>query len=547
MSHSRATGAAWAVVALMVGSCSSPSGPAVPDGRIVFRFLPTPAPSASAPGAAAAAATFDSVAIRVFRGGAAIVLETVRGAPVLGTEPVEVAIPCIAENGKRVSVELFEMGVMSYHGADPDVDVPAGRRTSVVIDAYPFAIDTLAVTPVVVYSGSAFSLRWGSAAAAAWYQVQSSATPDFATIDWQQAVLDTVLDTMQPPGSHYFRVIPMTDFAPGTPAGPGFGYVVSGSGSVDITGLSPGAAIPGETFTIVGENLDLPGTRAWIGVHELSIESARWDSLLVRVPRAATTAQVSVVSPGGWLGSDTSDDPLVVQRVAYVTDGATFAPGYLEALADHADDFGYSGVAVVPVEELDWREMGVFDVIIVAEDTGRLPAQWGGGQPGRAAAILFTNANVLAMGTGGAVFLQIVSNMADFPQQTTDDDGTYYAPDTAAEVFTTPHSVSGPDIAFAAKSSSTTTLQISSTPAGVNLYASSDKSCLFLVCSDNDRWVLGDFRFQSPGGVPVVYFFWGYGDDPKELTSDGSNCLGNVMHLLYGNRVVTPAVSSSAR
>ena len=286
--------------------------------------------------------------------------------------------------------------------------------------------------------------------------------------------------------------------------------------------------IPGERFAVLGENLDFPGTRAWIGPDELTVESASWDSLVVTLPLAATTNLVTV----SGLGSDTSSNPLVALRVAYVTDGGTVASGYVSALEKHGDDFGNSGVAIIPVEDLDTRDMNVFDIIVVAHDTGALQANWGGGQPARAAAIANSRANVLAIGKGGAVFLDLV-DAASAPVNTAVDDGIFYVDNANAQIFKTPHTVSGTRPAFGA-SATTVTFLMSTAPAGVALYASTDDNgCPLLICNPNDKWVLADFRFNNPAGRPVVYFYWGYAGDPGGLTTNGTNCLGNVMYMLY--------------
>lgn len=522
-------------VATIVVACSSPNEPLPPGGRVVFRFQPQSVSSAAADGraASATAATFDSVIVRVFRAGGSIVQEAAKGAAITGPEPIELALGCIAEQNKRVSVELFEAGAMTYHGANTDVDVNADKDTSVNVDAYLFTIAGLVLSPGMVPEGSSFSMQWNSAPAAGWYRVQSSATPDFATVAWEQSVTDTLLDAAPPAGMHYFRVLPMTQFATGSPTGAQPGYVAGGSGSIKITGFNPEEAIPGDSFTIEGENLDYPGTRAWIGSDELVVESATWNSMVVTLPLVAKTAKVAATSGSAALGSDTYSKPFVAQRVAYVTDGGGFAAQYVSALATHGNDFGNSGVAVVPVEDLDWRDMNAFDIVIVADDTGAIPASWGGGTPARASAIAVSRANVLAMGKGGAVFLEIATSGANVPQQTATDDGVYYVPDTGAQIFTTPHSAGATDMTFCTVPARTVSFQITARPTDVNLYASTGKNCPILVCSPNDRWVLSDFRFSNPGGTPVIYFHWGYAGDPDDLTARAVDCLGNVMYMLY--------------
>jgi hypothetical protein len=540
----------WILGALVVAagamSCTSPHEPAPSDGRIVLRFEPGQAGAGPAALAAPAstAATFDSVVVRVFRPGSPLVQEKAGSAPITGTEPIEMTLTCVAEDDKRVSVDLFTAGVMTYHGANLDVDVSPGVATDVGVDAYAFTIGALSVTPQVVPEGSSFSMSWNSAPAAAWYQLQSSATPDFAVIDWEQSVTDTVLDTPAPTGAHYFRVVPSTQFAAGSAAGPEFGYVSGGSGALVVTGFDPGAAIPGETFAIVGENLDFPGTRAWVGLDECAVLRATWDSLVVTLPRPAMTNLVTVTSGDPGLGTDTSSSPFVALRVAYVTGGGTYATEYIETLDKHSDDFGESGVVAIPVEDLDWRDMNVFDIVIVADDTGPFPASWGGGQPARAAAIAFSRANVLAIGKGGAVFLGLTGVTGAAHSQSADADGDYYAPDGSEQVFTTPHAVGGGFVDFSARPATTVYFDIAAAPIGVNLYATTDCARLIVCTGPNDQWTLADFRFDNPGGTPVVYFFWGYADNPKDLTSSGTDVLGNVMYLLFRDRAVLPAFSA---
>jgi hypothetical protein len=528
--------------ALAALSCASPSEPPAPEGRVVLRFDSPAAAAASEAKTSAQSlvvATFDSVVVRVFRSGAGIVEETSKGVALTGS-PVEVSLGCTAEVDKRVSVELFENQVMTYHGANPNVDVFAGSNTPVAIDAYEFLVDTLQVSPPSVPEGTAYNLRWDPAVAAGWYLVQSSSTADFATIEWQQTVTDTLLDHESPPGKHFFRVIPRTLFAHGHPEGSGFTYVFGASGNLSVDGFDPPRVIPGEQFTIVGENLDYPGTTAQIGSHNLPLVSASWDSLVVVLPRAATTNDVTVTSGSVVLGSDTSNDPLVALRVAYVTVTGTFAAEYVAALEKHSDDFGDSGVVALPIRELDSRDMNVFDIIIVAHDTGTLPVNWGGNPNlanSRAIAIASTGANVLAIGKGGAVFLSMVVNGANLPTLTSvDNDRQYYERVTSAQIFNTPHSVGGPDLTICNKPGTSVAYDISSPyPSTPNLYASTGKNC-FIGCTPNDEWAFADFRFSGVAGKPVVYFFWGYASSPEDLSSDGSDVLGNVMYMLYSDR-----------
>lgn len=534
-----------AVAILFALACSRTTEPELgsEDGRVVLRFEPSP-PSGMATSAVprdrGTAAVFDSVIVRVFRPGNPIVQEKWAGAPV-GVDPVEVSLTCVAENDKRISVEFFYSGLLTYHGANVDVDVAGGANTAVTVDVSKFYVENFTVTPGIVNEPTPFNLAWASAPAAAWYHVQASAQPNFAIIEWEENVTDTVTTAALGPGMHYIRVIPMTLFAAGLRTGPQAGYVTGGSNAVSITGFSVPAAIPGDLITIFGENLDFPGTQAWIGSMEMQIVSSSWGALDVRLPRAAYTETISVSS---LLGVDS--EPFVVQRVAYVTNGGTFAPGYVTALEKYDEDFGFSGVAVLSVVDLDTRDMSVFDIIIVAHDTGTSLNNWGGGVPARANAIANTSANVLAMGRGGALFLHLTGATSAPHQTATDPDGDYFAPDGSEQVFTTPHSVGGGAINFTTGNNAATTdfsIASSAVPAGVNLYASTDCARSLGLCvlnQPNDRWALADFRFLNPSSNPVVYCFWGYADDPDNLSKEGTDCLANIMNMLYRDRPLPP-------
>lgn len=522
--------------AAFLGSCESPEAPSAADGKIVLRFNPAPKSLMRSPGATVAAG-FDSVVVNVYRPGSPPRKELSHGVALTNDNPIDVSVGCIAEAGKKVSVDLYVSTLLVYTGSASNVDVTAGHTTPVSIDVSAFYITALTLTPPIIPNGAAFTLHWPAAAAAASYRVEEAATLDFSNLVSVHSATDTTLDVHVGPGSHYFRVRPMTPFAQGLPTFPKYGYVTDGSGQVQVTDVST-AVIPEETITITGENLDYFGAQATIGTQALTLESVAWGQIVARVPRNATTNKVTVSS---LLGSDTSNKDVVVQRVAYVSATGEYATAYIDLLAEYADDFGLSGVVSIPVAQLDTRDMSVFDIIIVAHDTGTQRTNWGGGQPARAAVIENSNANVIAIGKGGAVFLALISNAANVPTTTAiDADRSYFENDKSDAIFNTPHSVGGPDLAMCTAPASSLGFNIQSPyPAGVGLYASMGKNCLLGLCSPNDQWALADFRFKDPDGTPVVYFFWGYSSDPGLLTSNGSDCLGNVMNMLY--KSVAPA------
>lgn len=531
---------------LLALACSQTTEPELaPEGRIVLRFEPAALAAVVARDArtTAASTVIDSVVVHVYRSGNPLTEEVSQSAQV-GVDPVELSLNCIAENGKRVSVDLYQSGFFTHHGFKSGVDVAKGQRTAVSIDAYAFLISSLSVTPAVVSDPASFDLVWTRAPAAQRYDVQSSHTIDFDTIEWEHTLTDTFVTVQLPPGSHYFRVIPQTNFADGLASIPEFGYVVSGSGSsINITGFAAPGAIPGDVMTVLGENLDFPGTRIWIGGQEMTIVSASWGALDVRVPRAATSEYISASS---LLGTDTSPDPLLVQRVAYVTTAGEWASEYTQLLFDHWEDYGYSGVATIPVTELDTRDMGVFDIVIVANDTGTKPANWGDGVPARAIAIAASTANVLALGEGGLAYLQIAVAAISSANAQTRNQTSYYVTTPAASVFTTPHAVTGGggaqwlDISSNAESTVGVDIDSASPPTGVNL-----RACTGLVIiMPNDMWALVDFQLPDVFAPKKRLFYFGHAGDPKEFTTKGQDLLGNIMYLLYNDRAIAPPVSA---
>ena len=81
-------------------TCSRPTAPDDKQGAISLALLP------GSDGPLAAAQAIDSIAVRVFRPGPATTFEVAAGTHV-GAGPAELEVRCIAESGKRVSVEIF--------------------------------------------------------------------------------------------------------------------------------------------------------------------------------------------------------------------------------------------------------------------------------------------------------------------------------------------------------------------------------------------------------------------------------------------------------
>ena len=207
-----------------------------------------------------------------------------------------------------------------------------------------------------------------------------------------------------------------------------------------------------------------------------------------------------------------------------------------------AEKPGYSGVATIPVTDLDTRDMGVFDVVIVANDTGTSTSDWGGGVPARAIAIAASTANVLALGDGGLAYLQLAVSSISGAASQTRSQTSYYAVTPAASVFTTPHSVTGGggpqwvDISSSPQPTIGVAIDSAAPPAGVNL-----RACTGL---NNDIWALVDFQVPDIFSTKKRLFFWGHGGDPKQFRTEGENLLGNIMYLLYNDRAIVPPVTA---
>jgi hypothetical protein len=521
-----AGGFLFAVLSL---SCENTQAPTGADGQIVLRF--EPGTSSSEP--SLRASVFDSVVVNVFRSGSSVRIEGSHGVAITNDNPITIPVSCIAENGKKVGVDLYIARTLAYHGYNADVDVAAGKTTSVSVDVSKFFLANLTLTPQIIPNGAAFTLHWPAAPAAVNYRVEQSTTTDFAQIAYSQTATDTTLDVHVGAGTHYFRVRPMTPYAQG-PASPArFGYVTAGSNQVKVLGVSA-EVIPTETISITGENLDFPDTHALMGTDTLTVESVSWGTLVARVPRNAFTNKVTVTSS---LGTNISGKEVLVQRIAYVTafSTSTTTTEYVAQIEHFSPDFKESGVVVVPLADLDRRDMSVFDVIVVAADTGTLKSNWGGTNQGaRISAIAASGANVLAIGRGGVAFLQNTLTSTNLIYTTAvDADRQYFEPNKDATIFKTPHGVAGPNVTFCTVASTTVALAIDSSPspAGAALYASTDKTCL-VICAPNDQWALADFRFNDADSRPVIYFFWGYAGDASDLSADGKNCLGNVVTML---------------
>ena len=230
-----------------------------PQGTVTLHFASAATSMVASDGVQSlASAPPDTVIVHVFRPGTPITQEVQRLVDLSGA--TDVSIPCIAENGKRVSVDLYTGGQFTHHGFTTGVNVVKGEHTAVSIDAYDFTIASLNVTPVVVSRPGIVRSDVDAAPAAQSYDVQSSATTDFSTIQWQQSVTDTFVTEQLPRAHTTSASCRETPFADGLSC-PAVRVRAERVHDIVITGFTAPAAIPNDVITIYGENFDFPGTR----------------------------------------------------------------------------------------------------------------------------------------------------------------------------------------------------------------------------------------------------------------------------------------------
>lgn len=486
--------------------------------------------------AGAAQPVVDSMVVLVFRGGAGATLEAARGVAVDGsTTDASVRVRCLAEPHKKVAVQLFDGGIMTYFGVDEDVTVKAYQNTVVTVDAVDIRIDAVTIAPVVVAEYEPVSLSWDGARAAAAYGVQESRTKSFDSVVWETLTTDTLLLLTRGLGAHYFRVAPLNQYTAGSFSDVAYCYVASATElPPSISSVTPPAAPPGALATVRGVNLDLPGSRIFIGNQECHVVSSQENEMVIRIPLTAITGQIFLSS---ILGDCYGPGPFVVERIAVVTGDGTgsLVHGYIPLILADPGIVYNSGVDVVTVDEIDGRDMSVFDLIVLAGDTGDLGGNWGN-DPGRAQAIAASGAQVLAIGTGGAEFLLLTNS--DFTGRTVNKlvQEDLYVPDVGLLIFSSPYQIpvyGGGMLNFCAVPEQFVAFQVPAGPVSstLTLYASYE--------ADHSSYALMDSR-KGSGLNSVVNFFWGYDGDPAGLAPPAQGFLLNVISMLMGIKPSTP-------
>ena len=520
--------AAAALAATLVGGCSPSAGPEA-VGTVSFSLhesaggeddgRPMRAPTA-----------VDSIVVRVFRAGSGAKLETSKGVPYDGSSDVQVTLTCVAEAGKKVSVELFDHARMMYFGAEEDVDVTPLQDTAVAIDAWDIFIDQFQVEPQMVTVGTAFEVRWSSVAAPGRYLLQESQSVDFSTVVNEILTTDTTVSFQRGTGAHYFRVVPVNAYAVGTVTLPAFCYVAETSEPAPtIDAIEPAEAAPLERVTIRGSKLDLPGSQVLLGPTPCPIISATNTSMLIQIPREGRTGRVTLKS---ILGEATAPDAFVVNRIAYVTRSGEYVESYRKLITADSVIIGGSGVEVVVNDRLYTRDMSVFDLVVVGHDNGSEGFVLDAAQAG---AIIASGSQIMAIGAGGYVYLRYASKEVDTLTVAVSQRQDLYVPDLSLPVFVEPYPIVFQMFNFVRMCDPAQYfigIDVTSKPQSMTLYAS--------FFSGSKSWALLDVL---TGEKSIRNFFWGYAGDPGSLTSDGKSCFLNALNLLMAGTTADPTAA----
>jgi hypothetical protein len=527
------------VAVTLVAGCS-PTHQPEPQGTISLRLYVDNAPGGDVFSAPVQFVP-DSAVVRVFRGGTGVTHEVSRGVAINGASSVDVSVTCIAEAGKKVSVELYSSETMIYFGVDQQVDVVENENTDVMIDAYDIHVNDLAVSDQLIDPGDPpLDVFWNPVPAADSYLLLESSSPNFEEHLTQSFLTtDTVMTRSRPAGPWYYMVAPLNPYAVGSLSNMAYAYVVSTSEqSPQIDDMNPREVVPGDRVTLSGVNLDVPG-RVWLGAVVCPTVSASETELEFVVPASGRTGAVSYENLLNTVGAP---GILVVDRIAYVTrsnQDESNAQWYVDLI--RAEGSINSGVAVVPLSELTDRNMRVFDLIIIADDVG---TPFGMGQE-QVQAVAESGAQVMAIGHGGIEYVSQALADVNGLTVTRDIRRDLYIPEGSLSLFQTPYPIapSGPstqqmcvtDQYFAGIDIGDGAL-----PASVTTYAALSET------DHPNSYALLKVEVATQLQQTVQNVYWGYEGYPEQLTSVGSACVTNVVVYLMSLKTALPAAAVPA-
>ena len=275
-------------IGLAVTGCSLIDSPEVPaQGVIVLQLTDNGGAAAASldPAMARALPLADSLVVKVYRPGSGTVPEVSQGVALNPpTSTTQVALTVIAEANKRVAVELFQSGVMTFFGVDENVDVVKDQDTAVSITARVFQVQSFSRDIFLVDDATTFNLIWNSTPGATFYEFHLSQTPDFSVINVVATVLDTFLQVNGgdlPGGDWYFRVAAENIYTQSEFVEQ-FVHVYA---APVISGVSAPEVLRSQTVPvdIFGEHLDYPATQVTIFGQTANILSSSVDHLLVEI------------------------------------------------------------------------------------------------------------------------------------------------------------------------------------------------------------------------------------------------------------------------
>jgi len=546
------------VTALLIGAgCSGIEAPDTGGtGVISLRFSGSTdapgAPALSSPGDsfAQALAVADHATVKVFRPGNDFDLE-VSQSEAIPDPPVtlDMSLTVVAENNKRVAVELYESGSLIYFGVNDDVDVSAGKNTHVSVLASQYEAGGIWHEPALVGEGDDFQMEWNRVAQAQWYRVQESPFPDFSAISWEGTTPDTFMAVKGgdlPKGDYYFRVAAVNPYSE-SDFGPA--HYVRVFGAPEPQGVSDGTAERGPVegmrgatglyATVTGDNLDYPGTTVSVfGRPAEIVGSPQRTSMRIKfdIPAGAFSSRVTVTNP---VGSSTSDGFVFVQNIAYIMGSSTqgdwaSADDYKLLVDGFGDASGHSHVAIIPYNLLSlFANLDMFDLVIVGWDTGTDPANWAGGASAAVDLMDKTTAAVLGVGVGGCALFEAMGLDIGLYSTTAASQADVYVYDDADVIYNEPGQIAVPqsgyvDVYDVDASQLAVYVDVLNPPSGVTAHARrAPLSALFPL-------------IEQQGKNSNSCFLWGFHESPAHLTAAGAQLTANVVVDLLGKNLQLP-------
>ena len=527
----------------LTASCSLLAPPDVDEqGSVAVHFVRSN-PSASrsiadviTPELAQSMAMTDSIVCKVFPPSGSNP-EAVAGVAFPDTsDTVEVALTVIAQQNKRVAVELYEAGQLIHFGVDTDVDVVADKNTYVMITTAPFQVTSFTRDLQIVGHNVPFTISWNRVPGATAYRFQESSTPDFATIDWQTTVPDTFLPTTIPQGEYFFRVRAENAYSASNYSPNQF---VNVYGAPTVTNVVPGEMLRDvvDTVYVYGDDLNYPGTQVDVFGRTGNIVQAWEDSLCVELlcPSGAWSDTLEVTN-----GFGTGRGVLRVQTIAYImgdliNGDLTSALEYKNIIDVYGRNTNYSSLIIIPYGFIDFVNMKEFELIIVGWDTGTDASDWGGGGLGgqlRADAIDQSNASVMGIGVGGCAYFDLMGYSIGLSQAQANFQRDIYAVNTTADIYTTPNLVSIPPdrlIDIYSLDGLQLGIDISGGPIPTDITAYAADAPLSLIFPFIEQTT-------TKGGGDQANYLWGFQSSPLLFTGAGANIFENSVIYLFTKR-----------